>query len=183
MDVFLSESSTPAASRDVASVETRVSSHAQLPAHGCLLGIDAGDRRVGVAASDVMQLLATPLLVMQRGSRQEDFQRLARIAAERKAVGLVVGHPLNADGSEGPQGRKVGRYAWRLASALQLPLVLWDEFGSTQAAQERLAYTGRRRAKRPLDAEAAAIILQDYLDQQHSQHFLADGEADFRANL
>lgn len=150
-----------------------------LPDSGCLLGLDVGERRVGVAVSDATQLLATPLLVLHRSSRQEDFQRLARVAVERQAVGLVVGHPLNADGSEGPQGRTVARYARRLAVALRLPLVLWDEYGSTQAAEERLAHAGRRRARLSLDAAAAAVILQDYLNQQRRQTLPADaGDAD-----
>ncbi len=140
-----------------------------LPGSGCLLGIDVGERRIGVAVSDATQLLATPLLVLHRGSRQEDFQRLGRVAAERRAVGLVVGHPLNADGSEGPQGKKVARYAWRLATALRLPYVLWDEYGSTQAAEQRLVQGSRRRPRQALDAAAAAVILQDYLDQRRGQ--------------
>ncbi|MCS6843453.1 MAG: Holliday junction resolvase RuvX [Caldilineales bacterium] len=139
-----------------------------LPRAGRLLGVDVGQRRIGLAISDETQWLATPLQVVQRSARAEDFRRLAHIAAERRVVGLVIGHPLNADGSEGPQGRTVARYARHLAETLGLPWVLWDEHGSTQAALERLAHAGRRRRQMPVDAEAAAVILQDYLDSRRA---------------
>jgi len=141
-----------------------------LPNQGRLLGVDAGDRRVGLAVCDDLQLLATPLLVLNRRSRAEDFKRLVRIAAEQRIVGLVIGHPLNADGSEGLQARRIARYARRLAAALDLPMLLHDEHGSSQTAAERLAQAGKRNSRKPLDAEAAAVILQDYLDAQpHDQ--------------
>lgn len=142
---------------------------AELPRVGRLLGVDVGQRRIGLAISDETQWLATPLQVVQRSSRAEDFRRLARIAAERQVVGLVIGHPLNADGSEGPRGRTVARYARRLAEALGLPWTLWDEHGSTQAALERLAHAPRRRRQMPVDAEAAAVILQDFLDHRRTE--------------
>jgi putative Holliday junction resolvase len=139
-----------------------------LPRQGCLMGLDVGDRRVGVALSDAMQVLATPATVITRLSRDEDSQRLARLANERSVAGLVVGHPLNADGSAGPQARRTARYGHRLANALALPVVLWDEYGSSQEAARRLAAAGRRAEGTPLDAEAAAIILQDYLDARRA---------------
>lgn len=137
-----------------------------LPPVGRLLGLDVGDRRIGVAVCDATQLLARPLAVITRGSRAEDFERLRRVIDEQQAVALVVGHPLNADDSEGPQGRRVANYARRLAATLELPLLLWDEHGSTQEAARRLAHARRGRRQTPLDAEAAAVILQDYLDQR-----------------
>lgn len=137
---------------------------AELPREGRLLALDVGDRRVGLAVCDELQTLATPLAVLNRRSRAEDFQRVQRIVDERRIVGLVIGHPLNADSSEGPQAQRVARYARRLAAAVKLPMALWDEFGSSQAAAERLAQAGRRARQTPLDAEAAAVILQDFLD-------------------
>jgi putative transcription antitermination factor YqgF len=71
---------------------------------------------------------------------------------------------LNADGSAGPQARQAARYAARVASALALPLLLWDEYGSSQEAAARLAHAPKRRRQTHVDAEAAAVILQDYLD-------------------
>jgi putative holliday junction resolvase len=137
-----------------------------LPAQGRLLALDVGEKRVGVAACDEMQTLASPLAVLERRSRAEDLARLGRLAQEQRVVGLVVGHPLNADGSAGSQAQQTARYGQRVATALALPLLLWDEFGSSQEAARRLAHASRRRRQAHLDAEAAAVILQDYLDSR-----------------
>lgn len=137
----------------------------ELPAIGRLLALDVGERRVGVAVCDEGQRLATPLLVLERRSRLEDQARLQRIAQEQKVVGLLVGHPLNADSSIGSQAQQAARYGARMATALGLPWLLWDEYGSSQEAAQRLAHAPRRRRQMALDAEAAAVILQDYLDR------------------
>ncbi|MEA3338022.1 MAG: Holliday junction resolvase RuvX [Chloroflexota bacterium] len=129
------------------------------------MAIDTGERRVGVAICDARQVLATPLSVLTRRSKAEDFQRLGHIARENEIVGLLVGLPLNADGSAGTQARQAARYGHRLASSLALPVILWDEYGSSQEAARRLAVTGRRSNRAHIDAEAAAIILQDYLNR------------------
>jgi putative Holliday junction resolvase len=141
-----------------------------------LLALDVGDRRVGVAVSDETGLLATPLLVLHRRSKVDDFARIARLAREQRVSGLVVGHPLNADGSPGPQAQRIERYAAALAEALlaeglDLPLTLWDEYGSTQRAQEAMIAAGRKARDRQarIDAVAAAVILQDYLDRQRDE--------------
>lgn len=137
------------------------------------LALDVGDRRVGVAVSDESGSVAAPLTVVRRASKVEDFARLARLVREHGVGTLVVGHPLNADGSSGPQAQRIERYAAALDQALRsegldLSMVLWDEFLSTQQAQAAMIATGRkakdRRAR--IDAVAAAVILQDYLDAQ-----------------
>jgi putative Holliday junction resolvase len=137
-------------------------------APGPILGLDVGERRIGVACSDPTGTLASPWAVIRRGSRAEDFMALARLVQERRAVAVVVGHPLNMNGSEGPQARRVARYARALAERLAIPVVLWDERLSTEIALEkrRLVKTSGRPA--PVDAEAAAVILQDYLDARKS---------------
>lgn len=141
-----------------------------------LLALDVGDRRVGVAVSDEMGLLASPLAVLQRRSKADDWVRIARLVREQGVGGLVVGHPLNADGSPGPQAQRIERYAAALVEALRaegldLPLTLWDEYGSTQRAQEAMIEAGRKRRDRQvrIDAVAAAVILQDYLDGQKDE--------------
>ena len=139
-----------------------------LPLPGRLMSLDVGDKRVGVAVSDEMQLFAAPVTVLTRRSRAEDAARLGNIASERAVVGLVVGLPLHADGSESSQARLAARYGHRMANALELPVVLWNEHGSTQEAAELLQQAGRRGSSPGLDAEAAAVILQDYLDAQQS---------------
>jgi putative Holliday junction resolvase len=138
-----------------------------------LLALDIGDRRVGVAVSDETGLIASPLTVILRASKAKDFERIARFVREYGVEGLVVGHPLNADGSAGPQAQRVERYTAALIDALRaeglsLPVVLWDEQMSTLRAQEVMIAAGGRRKDRRMriDSVAAAVILQDYLDEQ-----------------
>jgi putative Holliday junction resolvase len=140
-----------------------------------LLALDVGDRRVGVAVSDLAGLLATPLTVIRRSSKVEDFAKIARLVREQGAGKLVIGHPLNADGSTGPQARRVERYASAMSEALRLeglgvPIVMWDEYGSTQRAQALMINAGRsaKDRRQRIDAAAAAVILQDYLDEQQN---------------
>ncbi len=139
------------------------------------LALDVGDRRIGVAVSDETGLIATPLTVIRRRSRVEDFARIARLVREEEAGRLIVGHPLNDDGSAGPQARRIERYATALSEALQaegldLPLIFWDERLSTMRAQEMMISAGRTARDRQarIDAVAAAVILQDFLDEQRS---------------
>jgi len=138
-----------------------------------LLALDVGDRRVGVAVSDELGMIATPLTVVHRRSKAEDFARIARLVREQRVEGLVIGHPLDDDGLAGAQAQRVERYAEALVDALrdeglELPVVFWDERMSTVRAQEAMIAAGRkaqdRRAR--IDAVAAAVILQDYLDEQ-----------------
>ena len=137
-----------------------------------LLALDVGERRVGVAVSDETGLIATPFGVLRRTSKAEDFAKIARVVREQAVEGLVVGHPLNADGSAGYQARRVERYISLLVEALAeggvvLPVVLWDERMSTQRAQEAMIAAGRKPRDRRsrIDAVAAAVILQEYLDE------------------
>jgi len=138
-----------------------------------LLALDVGERRVGVAVSDSTGLIATPLTVIRRRSKAEDFATIVRLMREQGAEGLVIGLPLNADGSAGPQAQRVERYAAALADALRLEqlsfdLTMWDEHGSTQRAQTLMIDAGQsaRKRRHRIDAAAAAVILQDYLDEQ-----------------
>lgn len=108
-------------------------------------------------------MLATPLGVLERRGLAQDMARLSTIAREQRVERLVVGLPCTLAGEVGPQARRVQRWAERVCRALGLPLVYWDERYSTLEAAERLAQV-RRRRRAPLDAAAAAVILQDYLD-------------------
>jgi putative Holliday junction resolvase len=137
------------------------------------LALDVGDRRVGLAVSDESGSIATPLTVIHRASKAEDFARIALLVREKGVGGLVIGHPLNADGSSGSQVQRIERYTAALAQALRdegldLPLAFCDEYLSTQRAQKAMIAAGRKIKDRRawLDAVAAAVILQDYLDAQ-----------------
>ena len=140
---------------------------------GRILGIDAGERRVGLALSDELRLLARPLRVLHRD------RGLAPVLDEIAALGraedvrlVVVGWPLNADGSAGRQAARAAAFARLVEHVLGLPVQLWDERLSTQEAQARLRAQGgrgRTRARAEVDAVAAAVILQDFLDAQARQ--------------
>jgi putative holliday junction resolvase len=132
-----------------------------LPA-GRLLALDLGEARIGVAVSDEQGILARPLTVVRRhATRAADFAALSQIIVEQRAVGVLAGLPLGADGQWGPQAKWVRRYAGKMAAALAVPVALWDESYSTADAQEILRQSGSRAA---IDAAAAAVILRSYLD-------------------
>jgi len=133
-----------------------------------LLGIDFGDRRIGVAASDALGLTAQPVTVLERQSLAEDIARIAELANRRRAQTIVVGLPLNMDGSAGPAARRARRFAAALRRELGLAVELWDERLTTVEAERVLIASGERRARRRQlrDSVAAAIILQAYLDAQ-----------------
>jgi len=129
-----------------------------------ILALDVGERRIGVAVSDPTGTLATPHGVIQRRSKAEDFAQVARLVAELGAQRVVVGLPLTTGGEMGRQARRVARYAQALAGALTVPVDLHDESFSTVAAQALLA-EGGRKPRTPIDAAAAAVILQEYLEE------------------
>lgn len=137
---------------------------------GRLLALDVGERRIGVAVSDPSGTVARPLTAVTRASRQADFAAIAQLVAEYEVERLIVGLPLSLNGSEGPQARQTRRYAERLAEALTVPVELCDERYSTVTAEEILWGKGRRsrrqRARGEVDATAAAVLLQAYLDAQ-----------------
>jgi putative Holliday junction resolvase len=132
--------------------------------------LDVGERRVGVAISDPIGVVARPLRALVRGSREEDFAAIADLVTDHDVGLVVVGRPLSLDGTEGPQARRVARYAEALAARIPVPVASWDERFTTAAAEEilrrRRSEKERRRARSggELDAIAAAVMLQSYLD-------------------
>jgi putative Holliday junction resolvase len=140
---------------------------AALPARGALMGLDPGAKTIGVAVSDRLRLTATALETIRRRRFAEDAARLAEIARARAIVGIVVGLPLNMDGSEGPRAQSARAFARNVAGALGLPVAMADERLSTFAAEEAMAASAvpRRRRAAAVDRIAAAIILQGALDR------------------
>ena len=137
---------------------------------GRCLALDVGERRTGVA---VGERLARPLLTLRRRSKVQDWQAIARLVREHQVDTLVVGKPLNMDGSEGFAAQRVARYAQRLVAALaemglEVRLVFWDERLSTVEAEQRLQ-AGGAKSRTSIDAAAAAVILQGYLDHNAAQ--------------
>lgn len=143
---------------------------------GKLLALDVSLKRIGVAVCDPLQLAARPLLVIERRSRNQDFEQLAQLVKAEAVQAIVCGLPLNMDGSEGERAASVRKWAMRLAYALRAinlavcPILFWDERLSTFAANQIRAqqWNEDRRAIVEEDAAAAAVILQSYLDAQHA---------------
>jgi putative Holliday junction resolvase len=134
---------------------------------GRILGLDVGERRIGLAISTPEGRLAVPLRVLERQDEAADLEAIAALARAEQVDTLVIGHPLSMDGTAGAQARRVEAFARALAKVAGLPFELWDErLSSVQAERSvRLAH-GRRRV--PSDDVAAAIILQGYLDRRRA---------------
>ena len=129
------------------------------------MGLDIGERRIGVAISTPEGRLAVPLRIIERQKEPADIEAIAALARAEEATTIVVGYPLSLDGTAGPQARHVEGFARRLKKATELTLEFWDErLTSVQAGR---SLTGSRR-RGPVDDLAAAIILQGYLDRQQS---------------
>ncbi len=138
-----------------------------LPARGALIGLDLGSKTIGVAVSDPDRRLAAPVETIVRKRFNLDTERLFALAGERRAVGLVLGLPVNMDGSEGPRAQSTRAFARNLAKLTDLPIALWDERLSTAAVERALIAADASRAKRKavIDQHAAAYILQGALDR------------------
>ncbi|MFM2182188.1 MAG: hypothetical protein RJB61_482 [Actinomycetota bacterium] len=131
------------------------------------LGIDLGTRRVGVAVSDRSGTLASPLVVLQRsGSTPRDHRAIADLVAEEEAEVVVVGLPLNMDGSMGPAARAAVAESEALATVVDVPVLTFDERRTTVTAQQamRAAGTRARDQRGSIDKVAAAVMLQHWLD-------------------
>jgi putative Holliday junction resolvase len=140
---------------------------AVLPPRGVLIGLDLGSKTIGVAASDPDRRVAAPVETISRQRFNLDAQRILDLAAERRAAGLVLGLPVNMDGSEGPRAQATRAFARNLARLTALPIALWDERLSTAAVERALIAADASRAKRRsvIDQHAAAYILQGALDR------------------
>ena len=133
-----------------------------------ILGLDVGDRRIGVAVSDELALFAQGLFVLERRSLAADTAALREVMSEYDVTRIVVGMPRNMNGSYGPQADKTTAFIDRLGQACNLPCIAWDERLTTQQAERVLIAANQRRSKRKAvrDKLAAQLILQSYLDHQ-----------------
>jgi putative Holliday junction resolvase len=138
---------------------------AALPEGGVLLGLDLGTKTIGTALSDAGWRFATAGKTLPRGKFSRDLEAWRTLASDRRVAGIVIGLPLNMDGSEGARAQSARAYARNLAP-LGLPLLLWDERWSTTSAERDLIAQDMSRAKRAerIDSHAAAVILQAALD-------------------
>jgi putative Holliday junction resolvase len=136
-----------------------------------ILGIDYGVKRVGIALSDLLGITAQPFTVIEGASQQEVIKRIASIVSEQSVSRIVIGLPLNMDGSSGEISENVRAFAVQLEERLNIPVELFDERLTTMQAERMLveeADMSREKRKHVRDKVAASLILQAYLDQKSS---------------
>jgi len=133
---------------------------------GRFLAVDPGEKNIGIAISDVSATLARPLVVIKHISKLIDASEIARLATENQVVKIIVGMPLGPEGEVIPQSRHSQNLAEAIRAQTSIPVVLWDESGSTKAARKQLIEMNIPVSRRGghQDALAAAMILQSYLD-------------------
>ena len=133
-----------------------------------ILGLDVGDRRIGLAISDPNGQVAVPLRTLHRTAQDGAVDAIAALVAEENVVAIVVGLPLRLDGTAGSQAESVEEFVRQLLPAVNVPVTLWDERLSTVQAEQLLRRDGlpSRKGKAEQDSLAAAIILQGYLDSR-----------------
>ena len=138
-----------------------------LAADARLMGLDLGTKTIGVAVSDLSRTIATARTTLRRTKLSRDIETLRALIEGEGVGGIVVGLPVNMDGSEGPRAQSARDTAANLAKALALPVALWDERWSTVAAERAMldADLSRRKRARKVDQVAAAYILQGALDR------------------
>ena len=140
---------------------------ALLPVRGALIGLDLGTKTIGVASSDPDRRVAAPVETIARQRFSLDARRILELAAERRAIGFVLGLPINMDGTEGARAQSTRAFARNFEKLTKLPIALWDERLSTAAVERALIAADASRAKRKavIDQHAAAYILQGALDR------------------
>lgn len=137
---------------------------------GRIMGLDVGDKTIGVAVSDLMGLTAQGVKTVKRVGKKKDIEELKAIIAERQVTKIVSGLPKNMNGTLGPQGEKVIKFCELLEQETGIKIEYWDERLSTVAAERTLIQGNVRRENRKsvIDMVAAVIILQGYLDRQRN---------------
>jgi putative holliday junction resolvase len=138
-----------------------------LPPGRAIVGLDFGEKTIGVAVSDLRRGVATPIEVIRRIKFTDDANRLLALCKDRAIAGIILGLPRNMDGSEGPRAQATRAFARNLSRLTDLPITFWDERLSTVAAERALieADTSRKRRKEVIDQVAAGYILQGALDR------------------
>lgn len=139
---------------------------AMLAKNARLMGLDVGEKTIGMAISDALFSIATPVDTIRRGKFTKDIEALKKIVAERKVGGFVIGYPINMNGSEGPRCQSIRQFARNIHERLALPVFLWDERMSSLAVERMMDEGGlsRNRKAALVDKLAASYILQGALD-------------------
>ena len=140
---------------------------AAAPEKSALLGLDLGTKTIGIACSDVTRTIATPMETIRRSKFKKDLAALLTIIDERQIGGVVMGLPINMDGTEGPRAQSTRAFVRNVLKEVDLPFIFWDERLSTAAVTRTLLEADSSRAKRAevVDKMAASYILQGFLDR------------------
>jgi putative Holliday junction resolvase len=135
------------------------------------LGLDVGEKRIGVALSDIMGILASPLTIIDASDEQKALHNISELCNSNEVERIVVGLPKSMDGSIGKQAQKVQAFCDSLAKVVSIPIETWDERLSSAAANRAMIAAGTKKDKKKQlrDAIAAAIILQGYLDRKSNE--------------
>jgi len=133
-----------------------------------ILSLDVGGKRIGMAVSDALGLIAQQLETLVRKNEQDDFKRIKDIIKDREIREIVVGFPLNMDGTEGPKAEEINKFIEGLKEQCSIPIKIWDERLTTREADRilRAADVSRKKRKKLDDKLAAQLILQSYLDSK-----------------
>jgi len=142
-----------------------------------IMGLDLGDKKIGVAMSDPLGWTAQGLeVIASKGSAEDDLKKIQEVARQYGVEKVVVGLPRNMDGSPGRRAKKAREFAGRLARVLDIPVDLWDERLTTVAAEKLLieADLSRARRRQVIDKMAAVLILQNYLDSRSPERLIRE---------
>jgi putative holliday junction resolvase len=129
------------------------------------MGLDIGDSRIGIALSDPLGIIATPLTIINRADERAAINKIVDIIQDKKVVTIIAGLPLNMDGSRGNQAKKTASFVAELSCYTDIPVEYRDERLSTVSARELIKGIRKTTRKTRYDAAAAALILQSYLDE------------------
>lgn len=139
----------------------------QLPSYRSILGFDYGEKRLGVAVSDLLLMTANPVTIIQRSTLDKDIEKIKEIIQDKSVGAIVYGLPLQMNGMEGDTAASVRKFAEEIAKKIDLPYIFWDERLSSRAIETFLIKEvdlSRNKRKQVLDSSAAAYILQGVLD-------------------
>lgn len=138
-----------------------------IPKYRAVIGFDYGEKRLGVAVSDLLLTIANPYKIIQRSGFKKDIAEIKKIIEEKEVGGIVFGLPLQMDGTEGETSKAVRDFAEKISKEIDLPYAFWDERMSSRAMENFLIKEvdmSRKKRKESLDSSAAAFILQGFLD-------------------
>ena len=139
---------------------------------GRILAIDYGEKRIGVAISDIMGIIAQPLDTIQRKDYEEDLKNIKNIIKQNSVVEVVIGLPKNMDGRLGDSAMKIVHFVSQLRKAIDLPIRVWDERLTTAESEKLLIESdvSRKKRRKKIDKIAASLILQGYLENKTSHN-------------